>query len=572
MHRSYLLGFLGVLAFIGTAAVQASGFDYRYVVRQGDLNADGLVDFYFEHRPAMALVPLDDISIPIPTSKSVLKSFALLRQAGGGYTLNSNLTPAQRSQVQSWSIARASFTNDDFNGDGQRDLFVGGLPSGSNPASFEDAVILAPSTTAPAQAVGALIAQTYYVRAGDINNDGLVDLLVTGNSKRFVSDFILQRVSWSCSTCKRFDVVQNPTSAQLQIAATWPVTKIDVYRQDLNFDGYFDFYIEGIGKVIPDAEDLIVYTKRNVGRTAVKAVKLDPYFYNVAHRIEDLLYAGNQGLADFYKETCYTTNMGVGQPLPSVPYDWLYNGAPDNWYRNLYIDYYGNIPFTNGYVTTSQTCIVHGYSLGPHVQRFVRSSGDWLGMGIDCADCALHAETQLAVVPGWLVLAQVLSRAAAVEDAALILGGMIIAERDVDVGTADDVTLQTIVVLYGANNVLKIVAEASQNPDAGPQQPASPQQPTSPGDASTPGDPFQIPGGFDPNDPNQDKPGNTAGDSERLGKNLQRAGWPKPHPDAAAHHIVQGGSQDPAAISARIAAGLRNRYRRGGERRMAAQG
>jgi hypothetical protein len=83
----------------------ADGFEERpqYLVKQGDLNGDGLVDVYVREKPNIVVIPLDDLTIPIAKPPHVV-SFALMQGANHTFTLRTdlgglNLSAAGASQV-----------------------------------------------------------------------------------------------------------------------------------------------------------------------------------------------------------------------------------------------------------------------------------------------------------------------------------------------------------------------------------------------------------------------------------------------------------------------------------------
>jgi hypothetical protein len=533
---------------LAAGAVSAADFDFRYTARVGDSNGDGLTDVYLEHKPKLAIVSVSDITVPIALSKTVYRNLLLLRQANDTFGLVTTLNSAQVSQGRTWPTAHVVLGNGDYNGDGSLDLFISSIPSASSPSSFRDVVVLAPSSTVSAQAVDGLIANTYYVRVGDIDNDGGKDFFVTGNAKRFVSDFILRRGGGT----QPFAVWNNLTSVQRQVASSWPIANISVFREDLNLDGYYDFYFENITSAAPTyQDDLVVFTQRNVGSTAYRAAAVNPY---TARDIGMALTTGHPFLTEFYRETCYSTYTGDPGPfLPEVPYDWIFTGAPDNWYRNQYIVYYGGIAFSNGYRTELQTCVVHGPKMyGPEVIKFVRSLGDYVGAGgADCETCAQRGEAVLAQTPGWMIWTRVLSEVGAAEASAFILAAVLAGNDDQGVGTVDELVHWIAVQAFAFEIAQKVLTPGMGglfNEDAGPTPP--PATPTS--DMTSPGDPFQMPPEFDPDDPNKPQvkvPGEKS-DSWVLGQNLVRAGWPKP-PGAQAHHIVQGTDSFIESVQAR---------------------
>ena len=455
----------------------------------GDFNGDGKYD------------------IASPNSGTVL----VKTSTGSGFVAATNWTVTNAWGSPGWSFGG------DFTGDGFADL-----------ASPNASTVYMKLNEPPVAANAGATNSRYYVRVGDINGDGYRDLLVTGNGQRNVADFILQRSAASAT----FQIIATPTSAQLQTAQTWPLSNIAVFREDLNFDGYFDFYIERIHEVVPGADDVIVYTQRGVGSTPAKLVNINSTFRLVEDAVREALNNGRQYLADFYAQTCIARQEPTWL-LPPVPYDWIYTGSPDQYYRDGFILYYGSIPYNNGYTQFGQTCYVHGHSRLEPVKRFVREVGDYLGLQPStCNDCPIHAQTVLANTGGWVIRAAVTARSAQIARAAWILTGILLADDVTLVGAVDDVLLPITILVGATAEVVRVISE-SQPPDVGPK--SNP-------DTSNGSDPFQKPPGYDPKDPNkiaaQSLPKNAASSSKRLGDNLEAAGWTRPA-NAEAHHVVR---------------------------------
>src|SRR5437588_4566118 len=94
------------LSYVLTAVAQDyRGFGDQYVVQVGDLNGDGLKDLHLQYRPRVALINLDDISVPIVAHSSPVGDFVLQHTASGGFAVVSNLTAAQKAAVASWPVA-----------------------------------------------------------------------------------------------------------------------------------------------------------------------------------------------------------------------------------------------------------------------------------------------------------------------------------------------------------------------------------------------------------------------------------------------------------------------------------
>jgi hypothetical protein len=123
------------------AAAPAADFDELYVPRIGHHNSDGRPDIYLKYSPKITFVPLDDIAVPVPTSRRELGEFVLEQDANGRFTV----VPPGAGQLQalrSWPQAiSASIGAGDYNLDGNLDLGVKG--SGAIPGSM-NAIVYAP--------------------------------------------------------------------------------------------------------------------------------------------------------------------------------------------------------------------------------------------------------------------------------------------------------------------------------------------------------------------------------------------------------------------------------------------
>src|SRR5688572_23734461 len=107
----------GLLALFASATASAVGFDDRYTVRTGDLNNDGRTDLYLKHNPRMAMIPLDDLIVPIPLPGDV-GEFVLQQNAAGNFDLVSTLGQAANDAIKQWAVQTAiEIVLKDFNVD-----------------------------------------------------------------------------------------------------------------------------------------------------------------------------------------------------------------------------------------------------------------------------------------------------------------------------------------------------------------------------------------------------------------------------------------------------------------------
>lgn len=170
MHntKAWLLAL--ALSCVNISAVAGTGFDNRFRIQSGDLNADGRTDLFVKWTPKIVMISLEDISIPIPTSKRDVADFVLQQSSSGTFTIVGSLTATQRSAVSGWPqvSATVTLTPSDFNFDGRLDLAVRNL---SAIIAGADNQIVFASTTAGAApaAVRALNApmRSFYRELGD---------------------------------------------------------------------------------------------------------------------------------------------------------------------------------------------------------------------------------------------------------------------------------------------------------------------------------------------------------------------------------------------------------------------
>ena len=84
----------------------AAGFDRHFVVKSGDLDNDGDVDIFLQHKAPIVLIGLDGISVPIALDKSDVAPF-LLRNSGGAYVLEQAPASADLAIARQWSESQS---------------------------------------------------------------------------------------------------------------------------------------------------------------------------------------------------------------------------------------------------------------------------------------------------------------------------------------------------------------------------------------------------------------------------------------------------------------------------------
>jgi len=507
-----------LLLLLASLSASAAGFDSRYIARVGDLNGDGLNDISLQYSPKLTLLDLGDGPIPIPISRSVYQTLVLQR-SGTGFALVTSLSAAQSTAIATWPIAKLAFQSKDFNGDGDADLAV--LNIGMAIAGAPDVVISAPHGSSPAAVLDSLVAQTYYVRAGDINEDQLVDLFITGNSARAVGDFILQQ-----QADHRFSIV-NPTAAQRTTASAWATTDIGVFREDLNMDGYFDFILENVDEKIAGAPDLVVFTTRNQGTMPVKVVHVDAAFDQTLEQVEHLLLKPIETLLGLQNQQCYTLN------IPILSTNWAPSGGPpwggfwdDQWRRS-----YPSVSFVPYSYCTSSF-----FNFTPAAQNLLGHASQFTSLGLGCTNNCGEATRTTARNAGYSVV--ISSTALQVARWAFILTSVLVADDATVVGVVDDLLIPATAAVAGGALVVYAGANAvaqGGDTDVGPTANSYTEVTT--------GDPFKLKPDCDPTDPtkmsSQDLAGTGPGKSARLAKNLTTMGCGKPSGDAEAHHMVR---------------------------------
>jgi hypothetical protein len=125
-----ILGAASLLSIRPAVAANYVGFGESYAVQVGDLNGDGLKDIHLVYRPHVALIGLDDMTIPIAGHASPVGDFVLQQTSSGGFTIVSNLSAAQKAAVATWPIVSGiKIQVHDYNVDGLADVLVSKVSS-----------------------------------------------------------------------------------------------------------------------------------------------------------------------------------------------------------------------------------------------------------------------------------------------------------------------------------------------------------------------------------------------------------------------------------------------------------
>lgn len=138
------------------------------------------------------------------------------------------------------------------------------------------------------------------VHAADFDNNGLTDLYLRGGAHTFADEFIVSQTA-----ALQFQVAI-PTPAQRTTARSLPNSGVSVFREELNNDGFLDFYLENVDRVIPGAPDLLILTSFGQGKTPDQVIpipdggELDLLIDNIEFTLTNL----EQVMALFNGQTC----------------------------------------------------------------------------------------------------------------------------------------------------------------------------------------------------------------------------------------------------------------------------
>lgn len=142
IQRALIALCLGTWLTSLAVAGEYQGFEDKYEVQRGDLNGDGRLDLHLTYKPDVALIPFDDLIIPIASPPTV-NDFVLQQNTSGGFDLINSLTSGQLSAVKSWQSVLVRVILGDVNVDGFLDIILRDV-AGAIPGA-QDVLIFAPS-------------------------------------------------------------------------------------------------------------------------------------------------------------------------------------------------------------------------------------------------------------------------------------------------------------------------------------------------------------------------------------------------------------------------------------------
>lgn len=377
------------------------------------------------------------------------------------------------------------------------------------------------------------IADEHYVALkGDANGDGRLDFYITkpALSGGIVSDYyLIQQDNY------KFSVIASMGSDMDYIAPRWPASKLEIYREDLSFDGYMDFIVANVGAEIAEGFDLFVYTIRNEGRTATASVAIDSKLERTFREVQFSLAEAPifREAFDGYRCTSdggtFTTAFFSCPTLGRVD---TFSSVTDQT--------------SGGETTCSATfrqpevrdqCVLKSDSFVPEMIAYYDVFRPFIVQGAgQCDSCidsniALGAGLVTVSVPAVIGQTDKARRAAAIARAAMILAGILVADDVTVVGALDDVLIPAVILIAW------IAIEVVEHEESVPTPTTDAYARTS---SCRPQDPEHISGvGNTPN----------TGSPNKLKKNVLDAGCSCPN-GSAGHHIVQkGGGNTSGAFS-----------------------
>jgi len=375
----------------------------------------------------------------------------------------------------------------------------------------------------------------YYAKVADFNSDGRLDLFVTGQGDRAVPDFlVLQQPDW------KFTIAATPTAAQVQLAASAPVTSVTVVRTDYTSDGVLDFEFLNVDEAIPGAPGIIVLTQKWNG-TPKAAVARDARFEQLANALEAILGNFDQMAGLWRTSYCniFTIYLSLSPPFYlDRPYagfvegEWSWGGT--NWGYRPYVQ---------------QACFSGSMVFSPEGREMMGAVMNFQGPAASEARAAQIVEQILTKVR----IQVSIGRALVIRTAAVEASAVIIADDVSIVGVADDWGLIITAAMIGytvweVNRYTELL-----NQQIGEDEGVNPQPAAQP-------DPYATKSGCNPwnaaagqtaaavGRPSPKQPA-----SWRLRSNLEKTGCgcPQGNNTNAAHHIIEKGGSTPDVIAAR---------------------
>lgn len=127
-----------IVVFLFAIKANAAGFDYSYMIHEGDLNGDQWTDLYIKSNRVI-VIPGE---IPIVIGPTI-RPFVLRARSDGTFDIVANLTAAQRNSLNNWPVSDVSLLIRDADADGRDDLDLTSLSDELGPA-MRDHIVLAP--------------------------------------------------------------------------------------------------------------------------------------------------------------------------------------------------------------------------------------------------------------------------------------------------------------------------------------------------------------------------------------------------------------------------------------------
>ena len=169
---------------------------------------------------------------------------------------------------------------------------------------------------------------SWQVRAADFNNNGSIDLYVSGGYMTYTAPFLIIQLS------QQQFVIADPTPAQHAQARALAPSTLNVYREELNNDTFLDFWIENVDQVIPGVQELAVLTGFDDGSTAqrVLAVTPDGELDVLIDNIEFVLNNATELINLYNGQTCFIRTVYVPYQVYDPFYDmYVLRWIPVSW-------------------------------------------------------------------------------------------------------------------------------------------------------------------------------------------------------------------------------------------------